>query len=516
MKLLDEVKRYDKEVVFDNYSKIVADFKNYEKITKVKMIEEVKKVYSDYHNIISICTVSELKLLKLVVESNGEVVDLDRDKYSWEIDHLRHKFLLFTYPNFSVPAEFYDNVCLALKKVKWNEAKENDRRNELLVGVCKVYGEISTNNLITLGSAFLGISSDDIIDHIVHNKLFQYFVYYTTRVNSSLDMEFDVFVYQDYFSLLDDLIEERKRQGVAFSKEINIDDYINIFYYDFNINRKVVRTFYKKLISLCPYYTLLIDEIKIYSLLNLSRDSLKLAINNFLNLEGKEYDKFYQLLDEAMDEMPSAVLNGATPNDVKYLKLEQTRNNYEKEVNYVQQRNAKLSKGEVKAFYKIYFALLEFTNNKYQVNSKIKKIYKQNGINPQDIIEIIEKFWNDKSVIIDEFVKKNPYHFNKEELDLVKGFEKGFHDICVIANYTEEYTEVLNGDKIYMIKGLHGNIDEIISYQSLPVMAKTSILAFGDKITYDGVFQSANVNFGVGLERAVKNDLKNNQRVFRM
>ena len=41
-------------------------------------------------------------------------------------------------------------------------------------------------------------------------------------------------------------------------------------------------------------------------------------------------------------------------------------------------------------------------------------------------------------------------------------------------------------------------------------MVKISILLLGDKITCYGLFLSANINFGVGLEKIVKNRLEKN------
>ena len=63
--MLEEIKYYKKEYVFDSYSRIVEDFKDYEKITKVNMLKAIFNVYSDYQNIIDICTTRELKYLKM-------------------------------------------------------------------------------------------------------------------------------------------------------------------------------------------------------------------------------------------------------------------------------------------------------------------------------------------------------------------------------------------------------------------------------------------------------------------
>ena len=59
---------YDKEFVFNLYSRICPNFKDYEKITKKKMLEKILDFYSDYNNIIDICTYREIIFLKMIVD----------------------------------------------------------------------------------------------------------------------------------------------------------------------------------------------------------------------------------------------------------------------------------------------------------------------------------------------------------------------------------------------------------------------------------------------------------------
>ncbi len=511
MKLVDMMKSYDKEDMFDIYSRVVPDYVKYERITKKKMIEEIIDVYRDYQNIIAICTVRELKYLKLILDNKEE--KLEDEKYSFERQQLANKCLIVRESAIDIPEEIADSVRQAVKKVKWKEAQENDRINEVLVGICKVYGEIQTDLLVKLGSAFLNIGAQELVEHVSSNKLFLYYVCFGARVQDKVP----VFIYEDYLTVIDELREERRKQGIAYSGTVDIEDFIQIFYYDLNINRKKVNTFYKKLKKATPLYLTLINEIRFYCLLNVDREQLKEFLEQFLNVSKKELKEIFQLLDEAMDEMLSGALNGATPNDAKFIRLEQERNKYQRELQYIPQRNANLSKKEASSFFKIYFALLEFTNNKYHINLNVKKIYKQKGVSPANVIDIVDKFWDNKESIIDEFIELNNYHFNEGELKLVREMKKGIRDVFVIARYEVDYTLMISNDRIYMVKGLYDNIDKIIGYQQLPKFVKTSLLPFHDKIVYDGIFQSASdVNFGVGLERMTEECLSKGMKFYHL
>lgn len=159
---------------------------------------------------------------------------------------------------------------------------------------------------------------------------------------------------------------------------------------------------------------------------------------------------------------------------------------------HVKQQNACLSKQDAKLFYKIYFALLEFTNNKYKINPKLK-IYNKVGLNTYELKDIVEKFWANKDLIIFEFCMANPYKFNKEELIVTSEFKKGFRDIFIVAKYELVYTAVMNKDRTYMIKGINDNIDNIISYQDLPLFVMTSIIPFKNVLIYDGLLMKLGI-----------------------
>jgi len=58
-----------------------------------------------------------------------------------------------------------------------------------------------------------------------------------------------------------------------------------------------------------------------------------------------------------------------------------------------------LSKDEAQIFYKLWLSLLEYTNKKYKINPKLGKLVSAKSINPQDLMPIKNKLWEDKSLI---------------------------------------------------------------------------------------------------------------------
>ncbi len=510
----ERINWYKKEYVFEQYTRIVPNFKNYERISKKKMLEEIYKVYS-YENIIDICTVRELKYLELILKKSKNKDELLSDKYEWERETLKDKFLIEREVNdLFIPSEIIGNVKEAIKKVNWDTAKKLDAINEILVSYCKIQGSALLYSVISLFSSLTHIDEDLLRTHMYYNKVFNYYVYIYS-VESHLSENLEIAVYQDYYDIEDELEEERKKQGLASSIPIDFKMFKTLFYNDFDINNIKIKKFLDEIKKLPFFWHEALKEARIYALLNIDREPLKEAIKNVPNLKNYDLSELFEIMDEAMDEMPSGALNGFTPNQAKKIEIESKEMEREREEKYIKQQNACLSKKEANLFYKIYFALLEFTNNKYKIKKSFK-IYKRTGLNPNELTDIIDCFWKNKDKIILEFCTTNPYKFNEEELDIASEFKKGFRDLIIIVKFEEEYTGLVSKDRVYMIKGINDNLDNIISYKDLPLPVITSIIPFKNVLIYDSIFVTLSLKFGNDFIKIVEEDYKNSMKYYHL
>lgn len=202
-----------------------------------------------------------------------------------------------------------------------------------------------------------------------------------------------------------------------------------------------------------------------------------------------------------MDEMPSWALNGYTLNEARKAQIEELKMEAKKE--YEKQWGACLYKKDTKLFHKIYFALLEYTNKKYKINPKVQ-IYKQHGINTYEINDIITKFWTERESIVKGFCQINPFTFTKEELSLASDFQKGICSMFILAKFQKEYTASLTEDKIYMVKGINDNLDNMFSLEEIPKVVITSIIPFNNVLVFDGIFQAMNISLGNNFAKMIK------------
>lgn len=509
MKLMDEIKYMNKEYVYEGYYRIVSNPKDYDKITKVKMLNEIYNLYSDYNYIIDICTSKELKYLESIL--NGTNKDIDYKDYKdiniWITRTLCQKFLLIYSLNtssYEIPEEIIQSVKLAVKNVSYKKKKQADELNELLVSYFKQVGSSLIQSAYQFAMGVSSVDSKTILEHIIKDKVFNYYVIQLSRDVFNNGKEIPYGVYADYLDYIDEIDEKRKVQGLAGSKKIDLKVFKTLFYYDFDINNKIIKEFLDELYNQEFFLSNVINEIKIYSALNEDRKQLKTAIQNIPIVKYKDLSHLFKLMDKAMDEMPSCVLNGFTPNETKNIKMLEIKSEFKKAQSYIPQSKACLDKDDAKLFYKLYFALLDYTNSKYNINPHVK-LYKKQNINPEKIRDIIEKLWDNKDEIFTEFIKNNPYKFNDNELNILKEMSSGIRNMYIICKYENEYTGFMAEQKIYMVKGINDNIDNIIPYNSLPYPVITTIMPFKGNLIFDSIL----LGYGIKIDASVANEILN-------
>lgn len=499
--MYERINWYRKDYIFEQYTRIVSKFKNYDRISRKKMLEEVYKVYEDSNNIIDICTCRELKFLKELLAKKDNTEQFLDNKYEWERKNLRDKFLAQDdFDCVFIPEEIKPKVEEALKNIDWAKAKKMDELNEILVSYCKMQGSALLITVCAIVSSLTGIAEEKIAEHMYNNKLFNYYVYIDFR--DFKDKKMLITIYQDYYDIEEELDEQRSIQGIAGTMPLDLRKFKTLFYNDFDINNPKIKKFLVELKKLPFFWFSALEGIREFAMLNIDRTPLKESIANVPSLKDYDLTNFFKVLDAAMDEMPSGALNGFTPNQAKEFEMKKQQIAYNNEKNYVKQQNACLSVKDADLFYKIYFALLEFTNKKYDIKKNFK-IYKQLGIDPANLTDIVDKFWENKDSLVLEFCLANPYKFNAEELEITKGFRQGIRGIYFLAKYEEEYTALLSQDKCYMIKGINDNIDNIISYRDLPMPVITTIIPFKNVLVYDSMFLEMGISMGPGFAEVV-------------
>ena len=295
MKLYNETK----ETIATYYYKIVANPKDYDSVSKEKMIDEIVSTYHNPTNIQDICTEKELDILN----------QINNNKYTYHkediivLDNLVKKLLINSVDNHELTKEFKEYINAALSSVDLETVRKNDNINELAVSFIKVLGYTDKNNVSSFIRKHLKLSEEEIEHHIRTNKLFNYYI------DTGYIDEDNILHYQDYTDYLIDLEDLKEVYGIDKITELKLEDYKTIFYNHVNINNESVAKMFNSFIDK-PYFLELLFQIEIAVLLNFNHNSffqdLVPILKNDFTIEN------LSLIDAAMWEMPSGVLNGLT------------------------------------------------------------------------------------------------------------------------------------------------------------------------------------------------------------
>ena len=279
----------------------------------------------------------------------------------------------------------------------------------------------------------------------------------------------------------------------------NTLDDLDTFYYGFPIKIEKVEMMYDKIkkMNLSDLYFRAIDEARVLG--------KRIAICTLI----KDDPETIKLIDDALDALPCAAMNGFTPKEYE----EEGRKEYTlvNKFSKVPQNNAHLCKRAADDFYDYIFSLYEYINKKYNIVPSLKKIYKQKNLDVKELTKIDDYLWAHKEEIT-AFINENPYKFNKKELEEIEMFKDSitFFNFIVVG-FEREYTEVYDFEhgKLYMIKGVRTNLDEIIDKDDLPMIISTTLIPYRGYITFNGFFKTAEIDFGNDMKETILKEISN-------
>ncbi len=487
MKLKEVLKKEVKELVYDTYLRLVYGGKEYDNISRAKMADEIVESLEQDMFLLTLCTKRELDFLDYIREN--KVTEEDEEKYAWEIRTLNDKCIIDI-----DSCEVYDELKDAVSKtLKFYKAEEYNiyEVTTLMVGIVKTYGFLPIFSLVSIVSNVVGMSTKK-VEELCTNPLFHFYCEFLEETLPT-GLVVESVGYRDYYDIFDILHSQKKEFGVNGITKARLDDFRDIFYCGFPIRKKKIKKMVEAVKEYGVLQNLLFDVIDRARVMN-DQTMVKRLLSDDEKLMG--------IVNEAMDEMPCGVMNGATPRE--YRERLEKRRDIDWKFAVVPQNDAHLCRRAADEFYELYFALLEYANDKYKIDEDVKKIYKQKCFTGRELSPINDYVWNHKEVI-DEFVDENRYRFSEEKLEKVRGFKSAVtSDMFFVVGFEREYTEILSTEgKLYMVKGIRANLDEIIVTDNLPIRICTTLLMFDGKIVFNSFLTTDGIDFGVEIAEQI-------------
>ena len=341
MKLKDEYLKLPKEMLYETYLKIVYKTKDYDNITRNKMLEEIIKEYNQENYLYHICTRKELDFLKYISKNKLSVDDIK--KYEWEIKILNEK-CIFSRVTLEVFEEQKQNVQDALKTYEQNNKKGIEDIIIFMISKVKTNAIMLTKALTSMIESMYNIDEKG-INSIMGSPLFHFYCEFNYEFFAFSKQEEEFVSYRDYYNILDELKESRKIYGIAGSIPFDIRDDFDTFYYGFPIRKEKIKKMYNEINKR-------VDKEFLFQIIDEAR-----VLNNRMGLDTFMDNRLLEVVNEALDECPCAAMNGFTPNEYNNQLYEEL--DLDKEFSCIPQNNAHLCKNAADNYYKLYFTLLD-------------------------------------------------------------------------------------------------------------------------------------------------------------
>lgn len=218
--LIQEINHYRKEVVYSQFFRICfPDDVIYEKITRKQMVELIIQQYTP-ENIVDVCTVKELKLLKRIVENNYKEVDVH--SMPFEKVALYRKYLLFEN---EIPDELKESVTEALKFVDFDQKEKQDEPLLCLIGFIRSCGAIDPM-VVQRQAQKYGLD----LRNLETNPLFNFWTYYTFDYLMPYDTYGEAILYYDSIPYMDVIANTRLDYELMAPVFLKPESYLSIFY----------------------------------------------------------------------------------------------------------------------------------------------------------------------------------------------------------------------------------------------------------------------------------------------
>ncbi|MCH4206925.1 MAG: hypothetical protein LKF79_00750 [Solobacterium sp.] len=478
--------------VYLQYTRIVprGDWKKYDRITRKEMIAEMLKYVKDPAYILESSTERQLRELEQVLSSPAKPND-----FSFSLSELYARgFLIYESRHTSIAGDLVEPIRTALKQVDWDAVRRSDHINELLVGYVKACGVISRQVAVTYGCMVLQMSEEEVETWINRNACFRYYVF-TNSIDYMNGKPPEITLNDHNLNVnVDDLLDFRQEHSESLPGMVpDAADCRAIFYDDMNTNIPEVKTFYDALSATHVYKQPLLDRIALADWRGARKELAEiLSYDN-----SAETDTLLKYYDQAMPYLHSPAYNGGTKNAYDQYTVSLKAYSKRRRSLYTRQKEAHISSTDADQFYHLYFSLLAYVNRKTHLCTDINdSLLHQLGVNSQGAFDLAEAFCKDPHRYVSEFIKENPYHLSRKELELVQPFERAVRNPFFILQVKQEYTIFADDDHLYAVKGVRANIDTLLDNYRFPIMAAAVLLPFKDRIIFDGVFSTFPVNIG--------------------
>ena len=152
---------------------------------------------------------------------------------------------------------------------------------------------------------------------------------------------------------------------------------------------------------------------------------------------------------------------------------------------------ATLSLEERKTFFRLFIPLLDFTNQKYEINEYLSEDLRMGNPDTQDLKEVAD-------VLLDECDRR-----------LLESWRHPITGRFILERHLAKGSVFIDTEdaetmKVYLVKGLTEPWSEMLADFSPPILLKATLIPFGNCIISDGLVYPHNIIFSSGARSDFK------------
>lgn len=159
---------------------------------------------------------------------------------------------------------------------------------------------------------------------------------------------------------------------------------------------------------------------------------------------------------------------------------------------------------EAERFYRIWWALLRYTNAQRDFFPDLPISPEAGSLPPPKALKIRQALWEDDA-LREGFIAENPTALPPEDLEIVASWQHRVSGNFFVLRHLKKYTVFLDRGtpaRVYGVLGLISPIEDVIG-PYLPLYVNAVLLLFEDKIIYDSLLNPYNISFGRGIRESL-------------
>lgn len=510
------INRYQKEDVYTLYYQMVDDAKDYEKITKKKMLVAIYEALIEDPSLFDGYVSGDA--LNVLIQFAHHKTRFKHDSLEeYELILELQDFYLISYyggtEGYRIPSMIQEVVhSIVITK----RHKELDTIYDFLKGVLLIRGHVSMDELVSIYDsckpAHLSITLDEALMSL-------------PRIFLKINML--VYQYEDSF------------EHYAFYRESVYSDYdpvyqhtwetyLSVGKYGINIYNPILNQFYEKLKQQKSEFMInqFLEDFVIRTQISLDFD-MSYMMQNFVDIEN-DIDQAVKLYNEVVREIPRWKFKGDPVSLVDMSKIKEVEPIPEDDELYdlidcpcgsgllidtcclnqetLLKHHAVLSDDRAHLFYGLYYVLIHRTNQKYRLHPHFSNIEKfVDRLLQPDFVKIADKFFESPE-IINDYINQYKSQITPPQLEILTGFQYAFKKHFIALRYEDQKLLLLDEEKkiIYAVSGIVSGIALNIPYDVLPQFVETRLIPLNHEIIYDVFINQSPVVIGTNIRKELK------------